>query len=90
MTQLAFHHLTSASARCHLDSKFDTCVQAPICNSAAIHFSVIVESARNRCGLGVANTSIVLAPRLATRARFFDYEDEDDDEEEYAAVDNPR
>src|SRR6266540_2377619 len=31
--------------RC-LDSKFDTCVQALICNSPAIHFCVILVSAR--------------------------------------------
>src|SRR6266567_2425677 len=36
--------------RC-LDSRFDTCVQAPICNSPAIHFSLIVVSARNRCAM---------------------------------------
>src|SRR5438552_488457 len=52
MTPLLYLRLCGTPSSSHslfrrcLDSKFDTCVQEPICNSAAIHFSVILVSAR--------------------------------------------
>ena len=66
---------SGSSRRCFFprlacDSKFDTCVQAPMCNSPAIHFKVMVVSSLNRRAISTSFASPLRRRRNSVSVQF--------------------